>query len=100
MPHISRVPSSPEECPQPVHPVDQQHSLPAHCRQSTYEIDTMSEFAYDPRILVYAPLHTAELLVSLFREFGLHAYHGFEAGIKVRHSQVEQLGNLGDELVV
>lgn len=46
------------------------------------------------------PLNTAQLLVALLGELGLHADHRFKAGIEVRDPQIHQLGKLCNKLVV
>jgi hypothetical protein len=46
------------------------------------------------------PLYAAHLLVALLRKLALHSNHRLEAGIKVGHAQLEQLGQLRDELFV
>ena len=53
---------------------------------------------WEPRPV--APLHATKLLVALLRKLALHADHRLEAGVEVRDAQVEELRELGDELLV
>lgn len=46
------------------------------------------------------PLYSAELLIALLGELGLHTNHGFEAGVKVGDAEVEEHRELVDELIV
>ena len=53
---------------------------------------------WEPRPV--APLHAAELLIALLGKLALHADHRLEAGVEVRDAEVEELRELGDELLV
>jgi len=50
--------------------------------------------------LCKVPLHRAHLLVSLLCEARLHAHHGLETRVEVRDAQLEQLRQLGEQLLV
>ena len=46
------------------------------------------------------PLYTAQVLISFLCKSALHSNHGLEARVKEWHPQIEQLGKLGNQLVV
>ena len=47
-----------------------------------------------------APLHAAHLLIPLLCKLALHANHRLERGVEERHAEVEELGQVRDELLV
>jgi hypothetical protein len=51
-------------------------------------------------IIRKVPLHTPKFLVPFLGEFRLEADHGLEAGVEEGYTQVEELGELCDELLV
>jgi hypothetical protein len=53
-----------------------------------------------PNVVAKIPLHAAHFLIPFFCEFALHANHGFKAGIKVWNTQLEELGQFSDQLII
>ena len=47
-----------------------------------------------------APLNATQLLISLFRGLRLHSDHRLETRIKVRDTQLKELGEFTDELFI
>ena len=48
----------------------------------------------------HSPLNSSKFLVSFFSKFALDPNHGFETGIEIRYSEVEQLRQFADKLLV
>ena len=45
-------------------------------------------------------MHATQLLVALLCELALHPDHSLEAGVKVGDAEIQELRELGDELLV